>query len=270
MSCRSFSCGVLLISMLVSVATPAGAQSSQAGEEIRAARTLARDGDLQGDWNKVLKARERFENLARQPDIAWLANYYLAYSDWRLSSLAYMGAGVPSQKRLLERVLQELELALAGHPDFADAQALRAMVSGIMMGLDQTRVAATVPVLTESWKAALENGAKNPRVQMMRAMSEFFAPPQYGGNREGAMERWKQAIALFEQERPDPLLPDWGHAEAWAWLGGIYLFIDDRPKAVEAFDRCLKLRPDFWWVDRIAMAQARTAATTAPAASLQE
>jgi len=43
----------------------------------------------------------------------------------------------------------------------------------------------------------------------------FFAPPQAGGDREKAIQRWQEAIKLAEQEQPkkDSLLPDWGKAE---------------------------------------------------------
>ena len=48
-----------------------------------------------------------------------------------------------------------------------------------------------------------------------------------------------------------------GHAEAWGWLGGAYLMIDEPDKAVPALERALKLRKDFWWVARIALPQAK-------------
>ena len=94
--------------------------------------------------------------------------------------------------------------------------------------------------------AALEHGAVNPRVQLRRAMTEVFARSQYGGNRERGLERWQDAI------RGSP----WGHAEAWAWLGGAYWLIGRYDDAREALERAVRLKPDSWWA-RIVMAQGR-------------
>lgn len=94
--------------------------------------------------------------------------------------------------------------------------------------------------------AALEHGASNPLVQVLRATTERFAPPPYGGNRERGLERWQDAIRG---------LP-WGQAEAWVWLGGAYLLIGRYDDAREALERAVRLEPDSWWA-RLVMAQAR-------------
>jgi hypothetical protein len=68
------------------------------------------------------------------------------------------------------------------------------------------------PVMKNGWAAALEHGGGSPRVQLLRAMTEVFVPPQYGGNPERGMERWKRAIALFEQEQKTAIsgaVPRW-------------------------------------------------------------
>jgi tetratricopeptide (TPR) repeat protein len=95
-------------------------------------------------------------------------------------------------------------------------------------------------------------------VQLLRAMNEVFVPPQYGGNRERGLERWREAIQLFEQEASSGRVSirNWGHAEAWAWLGGAYLSMSRPADARIALEEALKLRPDFWWATT-ALAQAR-------------
>ena len=89
-------------------------------------------------------------------------------------------------------------------------------------------------------------------------MTEFFAPPQYGGNRERGLERWKEAIRLFEAEaksQGSAQAVAWGHAEAWAWLGGAYLMIGRPDDARAALEQAIRLRPDFWWAAQIALPQ---------------
>ena len=44
---------------------------------------------------------------------------------------------------------------------------------------------------------------------------------------------------------------------ALKWLGGAYLVKDESELAIKAFERAVELRPDFWWVARMALPQAR-------------
>ena len=108
------------------------------------------------------------------------------------------------------------------------------------------QLSAPVSALHAAALAAPEHGAANRRVQLPRAMTEVFAPPQYGGNREHGVERWQDAIRG---------LP-WGQAEAWVWLGGAYLLIGRYDDAREALERAVRLEPDSWWA-RLVMVQAR-------------
>jgi hypothetical protein len=117
-----------------------------------------------------------------------------------------------------------------------------------------------MPLMKSGWAAALAHGADNPRVQLLRAMTEVFVPPQYGGDAARGFERWKQAIALFEQEDKrgsSAAIHAWGHAEAWAWLGGAHLTSGRHGEAQAALERAVDLRPDFWWAAHAALPQAR-------------
>ena len=225
--------------------------------EMRAAITLARDGDLQADWNKMVDARDRFVALAADPSVAALAHYYIGYTYWRLSSLAYVAIGPRAQAQLAERAVESLETAVKLRPEFPDAHALLAMCLGTLMGTDRTRTEALAPRMRGAAQAAQPGGATNPRVMLMRAMSLVFAPPEYGGDREKGIALWKQAIAAFEKERPEPLMPDWGRVESLAWLGGLHLMLNQPEEAVPFLERAVALRPDFWWAAKAALPIAR-------------
>lgn len=225
--------------------------------EMRAAIKLARDGDLQADWNKMLEARDRFVALASDTNLAALAHYYIGYTYWRLSSLAYIAVGPKAQAQLAERAVSALETAVKLRPEFPDAHALLSTCIATVMVTDRSRMEALVPRLRSAAQAAQPGGATNPRVMLMRAMSLVFAPPEYGGDREKGIELWKQAIAAFEKDRPGPLMPDWGHAEALAWLGGVHLMLDRPEDAVPFLERAIAVRPDFWWAAKAALPVAR-------------
>jgi len=227
-------------------------------QEVRDASRQARDGDLQADWNKLLDARGRLERFVDEKNLAALVHYHLGYIDWRLSSLVYMSAGISGQAPYLRRGVTELEQAVALQPDFADAHALIAMMTGVLIGSDPSQIEVLRPRLQIAWKAALQPEHPSPRVMLLRAMAVFASPPQYGGSREKGLALWQEAIGLFEQDHTSDLPgPEWGHAEAWGWLGGAYLMSSEPDKAVTAFERALRLRKDFWWVARIALPQAK-------------
>lgn len=225
-------------------------------QDFRAAIRLARDGDLQGDWNKMLDARERFAAMAGDEQLAALAHYYLGYTYWRLSSLAYVAIGPSGQAKLLGRAIDSLEMAIRRQPQFPDAHALLATCLGVQRYLDPRQADRLGPRIREAWKAALPDGARNPRVMLLRAMSMTFAPPP-DGDREKGLEFWRQAIEAFPSDRPAPLMPDWGDVEAVAWLGGTYLALGRSGEAAELLERAVRMRGDFWWARRAALPIAR-------------
>lgn len=247
------------LSLLIAAGVAAGAADiarADTREEFRAATRLARDGDLQADWNKMLDARERFAAFTADEELSALAHYYLAYTDWRLSSLAWVAVGPAGVGRLAERAVASLEAAIQKRPQFPDAHALLATCLATWTFSEPSRLEGFLPRIRAAWDAALPAGANNPRVMLLRAMALTFARAPFG-NREQGLELWRKAIQAFETDRPDALLPDWGHVEAVAWLGGAHLAANDDKAAVELLERAVRMRPDFWWADKAALPVAR-------------
>lgn len=252
--------------LLIAACIAAGSMNAGGGdsrEDFRAAARLARDGDLQADWDKMLDARERFRAFTADEKLAALAHYYLGYTYWRLSSLVYVAVGPGAQIPLLERAVSSLEEAIRKQPEFPDAHALLAICLGMQASVDQSRTDRLVPRIRSAWEAALPAGAANPRVMLLRAMGLTFAPPPYG-DREKGLKLWREAIEAFPAERPDPLLPDWGHVEAVAWLGGALLALNQPEEAVGWLERAARMRPDFWWAAKAALPVARRPITAEP------
>ncbi len=218
----------------------------------------ALDADLRADWDALLAARHAVEKIDADGPGRAVILYHLGYIDWRLSSLAYMVTGQAGQMALTVRAVDELRRSVELAPASAEAQALLALCAAILVGLDHARADEMLPVVRSAWTVALADASRSPRVELLRAMSEFWMPPQMGGGRDKGVARWKSAIALFERAQPGAgaLAPIWGHAEAWAWLGGVYMMMGKNAEATDALQRALALRPDFWWA-KIALAQAK-------------
>ena len=71
----------------------------------------------------------------------------------------------------------------------------------------------------------------------------------FGGDKEQALEKFKKATRLAEQESVnDPLKPSWGHAEAYAWIGIAHMNAERYDQARTAFEKALQINPDYGWV----------------------
>lgn len=250
--------------LLVAACIAAGSMDAGGGntqEDFRAAIRLARDGDLQANWNKMLDARARFMAFVDNEQLAALAHYYLGYTYWRLSALAFVAVGPAGQVRLIERAVRSLETAIDKRPQFPDAHALLATCLGAWIYADPSQSDRLRPRLRSAWEAALPAAANNPRVTLLRAMALTFAPAPHG-DRDKGLALWRQAIQSFQTDRPGPLMPDWGHVEAIAWLGGTHLALDQPAEAVEWLERAARMRPDFWWATKAALPMARRPVST--------
>jgi tetratricopeptide (TPR) repeat protein len=256
--------GLFTLCLLTTGAAMAPVAKVSSARELQAASRLARDGDLQGDWNKLLDARARLERLVQRHDIAAVVHYQLGYLEWRLSSLVYMSTGFRGQVPHWRRAVSELEQAVALRPDLADAHALIALCTTVLLSSDPSQADRLRPRIESAWKAALDPSRTSPRALLLRAMTVFSTPASSGGSQPQGLELWREAIAQLEKEQTtDPLAPEWGLAEAWGWLGGAYLMQGDSQKAIPALQRALEIRKDFWWVSRVAMPQARRPALMA-------
>jgi tetratricopeptide (TPR) repeat protein len=247
------STGPGIVPMLLAAVIAAAQGERTAPDPMVVARTLARDGDLRGDWAMLVEAHRRLAALPRE-DGAALRRYYLGYVDWRIGALAFLAGGPTHMIPHLARAAEELQAAIELDPRAAEAHALLATVCGVLIGADPSRAATLAPVLRQAARTAFSLAPDNPRVRLLRGMGVTLAP---GGDRAAGLALWREALEAFQRHRrSDPRLPDWGEAEGWGWLGGVHLVAGEYAEARRAFDRALALRPDFWWVRRIARPQA--------------
>jgi tetratricopeptide (TPR) repeat protein len=92
--------------------------------------------------------------------------------------------------------------------------------------------------------------AQSPRAFRAPAHGQKISlAPMFGGSKETAMAGFRRAAELFDKEKfADPLLPDWGHPEAYAWNGVAYLDKNESANARAALERALAIAPDYGWV----------------------
>jgi hypothetical protein len=259
--------------VLAAVLLPAAGASTQApsstgsagrgmpGRQLQRLASEARSADLRGNWDGLMHAHDAIAALPLPAsDAAWI-DYYLGYVDWRQSALAYMAEGMSGTVALLGQAADHLLRSLEAAPGFTEARLLLVIVDGGMMNADPQRVAELAPRLRANVQQVTGDAPDNPRVKYLRAFMGFYVPGRSRVEKDAALAAWREAAESFPR-RPPANEPEWGRAEAWAWLGGT-LLADGKPaEARDALEHAVADRKDFWWARDIALPQAVRSRTT--------
>lgn len=231
-----------LLTLVLFLATPISAQRA-ADVLLEGKKLLASD-----NLNQMMQARATFERVTEDEEHAALAHYYVALCEYRmLNRLNRDDAKVVTPR--LDNAIAHLEKAVKHDKTFADAQALLASFFGEKMRLDPSLGMQYGPRSQQLLGRAMSLAPSNPRVVMINAVTTYFTPEMWGGSQERGLEGFRQAAALFDEEKPDnPLLPDWGHEEAYAWIGMAEAQQGNTAAARKAYNQALAINPEFGWV----------------------
>jgi hypothetical protein len=225
------------------------------GRELQRLASEARTADLRGDWTGLDRAHEKIAALpVPGGGRAWI-DYYLGYIDWRRSSLASMAEGRSGTVALLRQAAQHLLRALEAVPGFTEARLLLVIVDGGTMNGDPAQVAELGPRVVANARQVVAEAPNNPRVKYLQAFMGYYVPGRTREQKDAALADWRRAAESFPR-KPPANEPEWGRAEAWAWLGGT-LLADGKPaEAKDALEHAVADRKDFWWARDIALPQA--------------
>jgi hypothetical protein len=178
-----------------------------------------------------------------------LRGYYAGLLDWRRAQLA-SAATVSTERgnaaRYAEHCVSELGTALALDADFADALALRAACLTAPEEISGGYAPIAGHRAHKDLERARQLAARNPRVLLVDATSDYALAPSQGGNKERALGKLRQTVAAFEAERSDTdRLPGWGAAEAWLLLARDLLDHGDAVGARDALEHALLIAPEY-------------------------
>lgn len=178
-----------------------------------------------------------------------LRGYYAGLLAWRLALLAaHNAAAAPgiSASQMAQRCVSELDTALALEADFAEALALRSACLATPSGGGGFFAPVTSYRARRDLDRARELDARNPRVLLVDAMSDYELSPSHGGSKERALGKLRQAVAAFESERRGAEhLPGWGAADAWLLLAQDLLDHGDAMAARDALEHALLIAPEY-------------------------
>ena len=170
-------------------------------------------------------------------------DYDKAYANYRLA----IGANILGQPTLASAALNKAQNKLEGlNQGSANAEnlALLASVYSMQIGLDTSKGAIYGPKVWASLNQAQTLEPNNPRVLLIKAISAFNTPVQYGGSMENAISLSSKAIDLFANPCDNIC---WGHAEAYTWRGLAKQSSGDRQGAIDDWHAAVNVQTDYAW-----------------------
>jgi tetratricopeptide (TPR) repeat protein len=198
----------------------------------------------------VVKAQRvaALRELAKAPTggHAPLIRYTIAYADWRMAFAPTIP--VPEQADFVADGVQQLGLALAATPDFAEAIGLLAALDGVQIAKNPDLGMTLGPGFFALLGRALGLEPANPRLLVIQGQSLFHTPVEYGGSPKEAEVCFRRALDGFAKEPTSKTWPNWGRFDAHAWLGQMLAARGDKTGAKAEYEAALQIAPDSSWV----------------------
>ncbi len=207
------------------------------------------------DIGTLQQARNVLERLLAAGEREWLIRYYLAYADYRLSTIAekkelargYLEDGISQAKKSIE---------LKG--DFAETHALLSSLYGQEIGFKPELGMTNGIKSGREMGRAYELDPDNPRVHLIDGIGTWHKPAVLGGGAKKALSKLLKAAECYERDRAESvgslksaLLPSWGSEEVHVWIGRIRFESKEKERARRSFRRALEINPFYGWASQL-------------------
>lgn len=244
------SIAIIVFAALVAWCAPVQAQSSR--QLLLEGKEMLADGANHDDQDKLLKVRALFEQALHDDNLAIFAHYYAASAASELANILYEMDDSDHNRKILEYVnyaIDHLEAATDQDESFAEGWLMLSAAYGQKMQARPLRAVTLARKFNRAMSRAQELAPDNPRVVLLKAITDYNLPRIVGGNKDRALEDMYRAARLFQEEVvEDPVLPSWGHEDTYARIGIVYMDRGNLEEARTAFERALEINPEFGWV----------------------
>lgn len=181
-----------------------------------------------------------------------MKGYYAALAGYRLTLVDSTKDKIQARSAA-EECVSSLDLALKASPAAVPAESM-ALQSACLLQLSELGGLRAPFAGTRSksqMEKALRLAPRNPRVLLLDAIVAFERAPN-GADSDRSLAKLKRAIGALENERQEVVhAPAWGLAEAYTYLGRVYLDKGDAVKARDALERALLAAPEFQQARRL-------------------
>jgi tetratricopeptide (TPR) repeat protein len=242
------SCGIILVGIVLLAGGTVCCQTSTTKQELAEAKKNLRQGDNTASGEHFYRAKALLNKCTAGDEYQALVEYYLGYADYRLGVVAYR---MDKEKAIayLDSAVDHLEMAIQKESDFAEAHALLSSCYGMKISYAPMKAIFLGPKSGAEMNKAKAISPENPRIALLDAIGTYNTPALFGGGKDKGLDELKKAAELFDRwSKADPLLPDWGTAEVYAWIGLAYVDRNETILARKAFEHALRINPDYGWV----------------------
>lgn len=220
---------------------------SELNQKIKKAKQELQEGVNTWNAEKMKHARDLFLNIlmTEESEKAHI-HYYTALCDYRLAAY-FMAQDAASETEMhADSALKHLEEAMELEPSWGEPYALYASMLGFKVAINPSQGMSLGMEIYDYFGKALAKEPDNPRVNLMKGLSDLYTPEQFGGGADAAIQSLTKAVELFDKETVDnPVEPSWGKEEAYTFLGMAYKQKGDIKKAGELFSKALEVNPKF-------------------------
>src|SRR6185437_6162688 len=175
-----------------------------------------------------------------------MKSYYAGLAGYRLT-LVDSARDKIQARSAAEECVASLDRALKATPAAVPAESM-ALQSACLLQLSELsglRAPFAASKSKSQMRKALRLAPRNPRVLLLDAIVAFERAPN-GAESERALGKLKKAIGALESERQEVVhTPAWGLADAYTYLGRVYLEKGDAVRARDALERALLAAPEF-------------------------
>jgi tetratricopeptide (TPR) repeat protein len=204
-------------------------------------------------WKEAIRIQEAVVN--KNPKDT-KARYQLALAQFALVSSTMRNRDEDLFDEYYDPLLENLKKIIESDKNWADPYALQSAAYGVKMGYSPIQgmvLGSKSDNLVEKAKRLDPNSALAWKVY---ANAKFFTPEMWGGDMDEAIAGYEKAIQLYESN-PEMLKNNWMYIDAIAFLGQALMKKEERMKAIAAYEKVLKVEPDFNWVKYVLLPKAK-------------
>ena len=234
---------LLIVLFVFGAVTTKNAQS--ATTLIDKGKEILYNGYVHFDESEMFTARGLFERALANDEENYLAQYYLAFTDYNLAIYS-MRKNEKEQFRKFTSSSEETLMKLVNkNGSDAEAISLLGALYGIQVAMNPGLGASLGSQNIALTSEALGIAPNNPRVLLQKGISKFNSPEFVGGSKKEALKYFAQSVEAFENMNEKEAEIDWGYLDALAWLGIANSSLEDYQSAITAYKKALKVEPDF-------------------------
>lgn len=196
-----------------------------------------------------IDAIEQAARSLNHNELAQLVNqtsgYDKALANYRLSIAHSLNANTAMANDALDQAIEQLVKLTTQQADNAENWALLAQAYGYKISLAPMKGAYYGPKSASALSKAYQLAPNNPRVHLVKAVSEYNKPALFGGSKQAAKKSLDKAISLFQQD--SAIDTKWGYAEAYVWRGLTHIELNNREQAISDWQQALAIEPSYGW-----------------------